>query len=40
MKNSAHFGSLTPRMDHFREEILDKKPYIRCDKSHTGNPGI
>lgn len=28
MKNSAHFGSLTPRMDHFREEILDKKPYI------------
>lgn len=33
MKNSAHFGSLTPRMDHFREEILDKKPYIDATRA-------
>lgn len=31
MKNSEHFGELTPRMNHFREEVLDKKPYI-CAK--------
>ena len=31
MKNSEHFGELTSRMNHFREEVLDKKPYI-CAK--------
>ena len=25
MKNSEHFGELTSRMNHFREEVLDKK---------------
>ena len=33
MKNSAHFGSLTSRMNHFREEILDKKPYIDATRA-------
>ena len=31
MKNSEHFGELTSRMNHFREEVLDKNPYI-CAK--------
>lgn len=34
MKNSEHFGELTSRMNHFREEVLDKKPYI-CAKEHS-----
>ena len=24
--NSSHFGELTPRMQAFREEMLDEKP--------------
>ena len=28
MKNIEHFGDLTPRMNDFREKVLDKKPYI------------
>lgn len=33
MKNIAHFGDLTPRMNHFREEVLDKKPYICAQRA-------
>lgn len=33
MKNVSHFGDLTPRMNHFREEILDKKPYICAERA-------
>ncbi len=32
MKNIEHFGDLTPRMNDFREKVLDKKPYI-CAES-------
>ena len=28
--NRKHFGDLTPRMNQYREEVLDKKPYICC----------
>ena len=28
MKNVEHFGDLTPRMNHFRDAVLEKKPYI------------
>lgn len=28
MENSEHFGKLTPRMNEFREAVLEKKPYI------------
>ena len=28
MENKAHFGSLTPRMQAYRESVLDQKPYI------------
>lgn len=31
MKNIEHFGDLTPRMNEFREKVLNKKPYI-CAK--------
>ena len=28
MENKAHFGSLTPGMQAYRESVLDQKPYI------------
>lgn len=28
MENAEHFGRLTPRMRHFREAVLDERPYI------------
>ena len=28
MENSAHFGALTPRMQSYRESVLNQKPYI------------
>ena len=28
MNNTEHFGKLTERMQAFREEVLDAKPYI------------
>ncbi len=33
MKNTAHFGDLTPRMEKFREDVLDKKPYICAERA-------
>ena len=33
MKNNERFGSLTPRMDVFREAVLDKKPYICAERA-------
>lgn len=33
MKNVEHFGDLTPRMNEFRENILDKKPYICAERA-------
>jgi len=33
MKNAAHFGDLTPRMNSFREQVLDKKPYISAERA-------
>lgn len=33
MKNVAHFGDLTPRMNAYREEVLDKKPYICAQRA-------
>lgn len=33
MKNVEHFGDLTPRMDSFREQILDKVPYICAERA-------
>ena len=33
MKNIEHFGDLTPRMNSFRENVLDKKPYICSERA-------
>ena len=33
MKNIEHFGGLTPRMNDFREKVLDKKPYICAERA-------
>ncbi len=33
MKNVEHFGDLTPRMNDFREAVLDKKPYIDATRA-------
>lgn len=33
MKSKAHFGKLTDRMQAFREEILDEKPYIDAERA-------
>jgi pyruvate formate-lyase/glycerol dehydratase family glycyl radical enzyme len=33
MENKEHFGSLTPRMQAFRESVLDKKPYIDAQRA-------
>jgi len=33
MENQEHFGSLTKRMNHFREQVLDKKPYICAERA-------
>ena len=33
MKNIEHFGDLTPRMNDFREKVLDKKPYICAERA-------
>ena len=33
MKNVEHFGDLTSRMNHFREAVLDKKPYIDAQRA-------
>lgn len=31
--NESHFGTLTPRMQAFREEMLDEKPYIDAERA-------
>lgn len=33
MKNAEHFGELTPRMGKFREDVLNKKPYICAERA-------
>ena len=33
MENTEHFGSLTPRMKAFREEVLDEKPYVDAERA-------
>ena len=33
MENKAHFGSLTPRMQAYRESVLDQKPYIHAQRA-------
>ena len=33
MQNTEHFGSLTPRMQLFREEVLDEKPYVDAQRA-------
>ena len=33
MKNVEHFGDLTPRMNKFREAVLEKKPYICAQRA-------
>lgn len=33
MKNVEHFGDLTPRMNAYREKVLDKKPYIDAQRA-------
>ena len=49
MKNVEHFGDLTPRMEKFRETVLDKKPYICAEravlvteayKKHKNQPAV
>lgn len=33
MKNEKHFGRLTPRMEHFREVLLETKPYVCAERA-------
>ena len=33
MKNVEHFGDLTPRMNEYRESVLNKKPYICAQRA-------
>lgn len=33
MENTEHFGTLTERMSRFREEVLEKKPYICAQRA-------
>ena len=33
MENTAHFGKLTDRMQHFRQQVLDEKPYIDAQRT-------
>ena len=49
MENKAHFGSLTPRMQAYRESVLDQKPYIDAQravlateayKKHMNQPAV
>ena len=37
MENKAHFGSLTPRMQAYRESVLDQKPYIDAQRAACGH---
>ena len=33
MKNVEHFGDLTPRMNQFREKVLNELPYIDATRA-------
>ena len=33
MKNTQHFGDLTPRMEHFREELLETEPQVCAQRA-------
>lgn len=33
MKNTEHFGELTPRMNHFREELLETEPQVCAERA-------
>lgn len=33
MENKNRFGSLTPRMQKYRKDVLDKKPYVRSQRA-------
>lgn len=33
VENTEHFGTLTERMQAFREEVLDEKPYIDAERA-------
>ncbi len=33
MENKEHFGALTDRMQAFREEVLDEKPYVDAERA-------
>lgn len=33
MENTAHFGKLTERMQHFRQQVLDENPYIDAQRA-------
>ena len=33
MENREHFGRLTDRMQAFREEVLDEKPYVEAERA-------
>lgn len=33
MKNVEHFGDLTPRMESYREAVLNKQPYIDAERA-------
>ena len=33
MENKEHFGSLTSRMNKYRESVLEKKPYICSERA-------
>ena len=33
MENTQHFGTLTPRMKLFREEVLSEKPYVDAQRA-------
>ncbi|ERI05248.1 formate C-acetyltransferase [Atopobium sp. oral taxon 810 str. F0209] len=33
MENSKHFGSLTARMQAFRKEVLDEKPFVDAERA-------
>ena len=33
MEDIQRFGSLTPRMQKYRQSVLDKKPYVRSQRA-------
>ena len=33
MEDTQRFGSLTPRMQKYRQSVLDKKPYVRSQRA-------